>query len=108
MDQKALALLARFAATLRRAGLALDMVRFVNEDDYAMSVLDGAFQSKDESVVVTALSPQEIAAEGGMPEGVQLMHKPIDMGWLKGYLNALVNMGQMAKRQDELVRMREM
>lgn len=56
MDQKALALLARFAATLRRAGLALDMVRFVNEDDYAMSVLDGAFQSTDESVVVTALS----------------------------------------------------
>jgi hypothetical protein len=35
------------------------------------------------------------------------MHKPIDMGWLKGYLNALVSMGQMAKRQDELVRMRD-
>ena len=59
-------------------------------------------------VVVTALSPQEIEEEGGVPDGVQLMHKPIDMGWLKGYLNALVSMGQMAKRQDELVRMRDM
>ena len=58
-------------------------------------------------VVVTALSAEEIAAEGGLPDGVELMHKPIDMGWLKGYLNALINMGQMAKRQEDMARMRE-
>jgi excisionase family DNA binding protein len=58
-------------------------------------------------VVVTALTPEQIAAEGGLPDGVELMHKPIDMGWLKGYLNALINMGQMAKRQEDMVRMRE-
>ena len=50
-------------------------------------------------VVVTALTPQEIAAEGGLPEGVQLMHKPIDMGWLRGYFQAMFCLRQGGRRR---------
>lgn len=49
-------------------------------------------------VVATGLSNDEISQAGGLPEGVHLMHKPIDLEWLRGFFDALVSVRQMGNR----------
>jgi len=49
-------------------------------------------------VVMTGLSAEDIAREGGLPNGVQLLQKPIDMDWLKGFFDALLSMRQLGRR----------
>ena len=43
-------------------------------------------------IVVTGLSDQEVQAYGPLPEGTQVVQKPVDMGWLKGYFQALLSL----------------
>lgn len=40
-------------------------------------------------VAVTAMTPDEIDARGGLPRNVVLMYKPLNMRWLHGFLSAL-------------------
>jgi excisionase family DNA binding protein len=42
------------------------------------------------SLVISALSPEEIAAKGGLPEGTIFMAKPINMQWFNGFFTALI------------------
>jgi len=49
-------------------------------------------------VVITGLSAAEVRAKGGLPEGVQLLQKPIDMDWLHGFFDALMSVRQMNRR----------
>jgi excisionase family DNA binding protein len=42
-------------------------------------------------VVITGLSAAEVARQGHLPDGVQLIHKPVDMDWLKGFFDALIS-----------------
>jgi excisionase family DNA binding protein len=47
-------------------------------------------------VVVTGLSDADIADDGGLPDGVQLLHKPIDFNQLKAMtLDALSRLGSI-------------
>jgi hypothetical protein len=39
-----------------------------------------------------------VKAKGGLPEGVQLLHKPIDLEWLRGYLGAIISVRQINQR----------
>ncbi len=41
-------------------------------------------------ISVSALSETELQARGGPPEGSHFMAKPVDLGWLKGYLLGLM------------------
>lgn len=41
-------------------------------------------------LAVSALTPEEIAARGGLPEGVILMAKPLKAQWLNGFMVALL------------------
>ena len=41
-------------------------------------------------IVITGLSPEQIQQKGGLPKEVQILQKPIDMEWLRGFLNALI------------------
>jgi excisionase family DNA binding protein len=50
-------------------------------------------------VVITGLGEAEIAQNGGLPEGVQLMQKPLDLEWLKGFFDALMSVRQIGRRQ---------
>lgn len=34
-------------------------------------------------IAISALTPQQVAAEGGLPKGVELLNKPVDAGQLK-------------------------
>jgi CheY-like chemotaxis protein len=43
-------------------------------------------------IVVTGLSLKDIQAYGPLPEGTQVVQKPVDMGWLKGYFQALLSL----------------
>ena len=43
-------------------------------------------------IVITGLSNDEIAAYGELPTGTHVLHKPVDMGWLKGYFQALMSL----------------
>lgn len=52
--------------------------------------------NKMTSLVVSALSPEEIEARGGLPEGTIFMAKPVNMHWFNGFFAAL-----MASRQVE-------
>jgi hypothetical protein len=38
----------------------------------------------------TGLSGEQIEKKGGLPKEVQLLQKPVDMGWLCGFLEALI------------------
>jgi excisionase family DNA binding protein len=49
-------------------------------------------------VAMTGLRPEQIKAKGGLPETVQLLHKPIDLEWLRGYLGALISVRQINQR----------
>ena len=49
-------------------------------------------------VVITGMSPDEISAKGGLPDGVQLLQKPIDLDWLRGFLDALMSVRQINRR----------
>jgi CheY-like chemotaxis protein len=41
-------------------------------------------------LVISALSPEEIAAKGGLPEGTIFMAKPVNMQWFNGFFTALI------------------
>ena len=49
-------------------------------------------------IVITGLSNDEIAAYGELPTGTHVLHKPVDMGWLKGYFQALMSLRILPKR----------
>jgi hypothetical protein len=44
------------------------------------------------------MSLDDVRAKGGLPDGVQLLQKPIDMDWLHGFFDALVSVGQINRR----------
>jgi FixJ family two-component response regulator len=50
-------------------------------------------------VVMTGLSDGEIQAQGGLPEGVKVLHKPVDVEWLKGFFDALMSVRQINNRR---------
>ena len=41
-------------------------------------------------IVITGLSPEQIQQKGGLPKEVQIVQKPIDMEWLRGFLIAFI------------------
>lgn len=43
-------------------------------------------------IVMTGLSDMQIQAKGGLPAGIQILRKPIDMEWVRGFLEALITM----------------
>jgi excisionase family DNA binding protein len=45
-------------------------------------------------VVITGMSARDVQAKGGLPDGVQLLQKPIDLEWLRGFFDALMSMRQ--------------
>jgi CheY-like chemotaxis protein len=49
-------------------------------------------------VVITGMSPQDVQAKGGLPDGVHLLQKPIDMDWLHGFFDALMSVQQRNRR----------
>lgn len=49
-------------------------------------------------VVMTGMTADEVRAKGGLPDGVQLLHKPIDMDWLHGFFDALMSVRQINLR----------
>jgi len=56
-----------------------------------------------EVIAITGLSAQEIKEHGSLPEGTHVMHKPVDMGWLRGYLQAMLSMRAHQKRLSPAV-----
>ena len=49
-------------------------------------------------IVITGLSMQEIEAYGELPAGTHILRKPVDMGWLKGYFQAMLSLRVPSKR----------
>ncbi|NBO42227.1 MAG: response regulator [Betaproteobacteria bacterium] len=49
-------------------------------------------------IVITGLNEAEIKAYGELPPGTHLLQKPIDMGWLKGYFEAMLSLRTPAKK----------
>lgn len=46
--------------------------------------------SKMSCLAISALAPEEIAARGGLPDGVIFMPKPLSLNWLNGFFAAIV------------------
>ena len=42
-------------------------------------------------IAMTGLSSEQIQQQGTLPKNVQILQKPIDMNWLRGFLVALIN-----------------
>jgi excisionase family DNA binding protein len=49
-------------------------------------------------VAMTAMTPEEIEGNGGLPDGVKLIQKPIDLEWMKGFFDALISVQQISRR----------
>ena len=49
-------------------------------------------------IVITGLSEEEISSYGELPAGTQMLRKPIDMGWLKGYFQAMLSLRTPLKK----------
>jgi excisionase family DNA binding protein len=49
-------------------------------------------------VVITGMSAREVQERGGLPDGVQLLQKPIDLDWLRGFFDALMSMRQINRK----------
>ena len=41
-------------------------------------------------IVITGLTAAQIEEKGGFPKDVQILQKPIDMEWLRGFLDAII------------------
>ena len=52
-------------------------------------------------LAMTGMSAADVARKGGLPEGVQVLRKPIDLGWLHGYFHALLSLRQLSQRQGQ-------
>jgi len=50
-------------------------------------------------IVITGLSDEEIATYGELPSGTHVLRKPIDMGWLRGYFQAMFSLRQGGRRR---------
>ena len=50
-------------------------------------------------IVITGLSDEEIATYGELPQGTHVLRKPIDMGWLRGYFQAMFSLRQGGRRR---------
>ncbi len=53
-------------------------------------------------VVITGMSLQDVQAKGGLPDGVHLLQKPIDMDWLHGFFDALMSVQQRNRRVHQV------
>ncbi len=51
-------------------------------------------------IVMTGLSSEQIEQRGGLPKDVQILHKPIDMKWMRGFLEALINLRKINTKQS--------
>lgn len=51
-------------------------------------------------IVITGLSDEEISKYGDLPEGTHVLRKPVDMGWLRGYFEAMLTIRGGAKRRQ--------
>ena len=49
-------------------------------------------------IVITGLSEEEISSYGELPAGTHMLRKPIDMGWLKGYFQAMLSLRTLLKK----------
>lgn len=47
-------------------------------------------------IVMTGLSDAQIQERGGLPHEVQLLRKPIDMEWVRGFLEALIKIRKIS------------
>lgn len=54
-------------------------------------------------IVITGLNQHDIAQYGDLPTGTQVLYKPVDMGWLKGYLQAMLSLRAHPKKQAQVV-----
>jgi DNA-binding response OmpR family regulator len=41
-------------------------------------------------IAITGLTTTQIEEKGGLPKDVQILQKPIDMEWLRGFLDAII------------------
>ena len=51
-------------------------------------------------IVLTGLSSDQIALKGGLPKDVQILQKPTDMEWLRGFLEALITVRKINGKQN--------
>ena len=49
-------------------------------------------------IAITGLTKAQIAEKGGLPPEVQLLTKPIDMEWLRGFFDALISVRVMSAK----------
>lgn len=54
-------------------------------------------------IVITGLTDEEIQTYGDLPEGTQVLRKPVDMGWLRGYFQAMLTIRVGPKRRQAAV-----
>jgi excisionase family DNA binding protein len=51
-------------------------------------------------IVITGLTDEEIKEYGELPEGTHVLRKPVDMGWLRGYFQAMLTIRVGPKRRQ--------
>mgnify|MGYP003352863187 CR=1 FL=1 len=90
--------------------MALSLMRRSNPDilitDLRMPHIDGceflrqlsshALYQQLTVLVITGLSDAQIKQMGGLPKNVQVLRKPLDLDWFKGFFDAFVSLRKKA------------
>jgi excisionase family DNA binding protein len=85
--------------TLHPQVLLTDLVMpRVNGFDFIKTLTEHVSFKSMAVVAMTGLRPEQVKAKGGLPEGVQLLHKPIDLEWLRGFFGAIISVRQINQR----------
>lgn len=67
---------------------------------FLQTVREHKFFSSLPIIVLTGLSSDQINLKGGLPKDVQVLQKPIDMEWLRGFLEALITVRKFNGKQS--------
>jgi CheY-like chemotaxis protein len=62
---------------------------------FIQTLLDHKLFANLPIIAITGLTKDQIADKGGLPPEVQLLNKPIDMEWLRGFFDALISVRLM-------------
>ena len=82
--------------TLHPQVLLTDLVMpRVNGFDFIKTLTEHVSFKSMAVAAMTGLRPEQVKAKGGLPEGVQLLHKPIDLEWLRGFFGAIISVRQI-------------
>jgi excisionase family DNA binding protein len=88
-------------ASIQPAVLFVDLCMFGSDGFEFLRILKAHRLFKNLTIVVmSGVSQYEVRDKSDLPDGVKFLEKPIDLVWLRGFLDALISVRQIKRRSN--------